>query len=276
MPTQDAALIKEKVISILRRRGPILPVPLSSELEISPLFASAFLSELVAEKKIRISFMKVGNSPLYFLAGQEPLLERFSHHLKSREKDAFELLQNKKFLKDIEQDPAIRVALRSIRDFAIPFKKNDEIFWRYFTVNELESRIKEAPKKEEKELGIFEEKGTSKPKPKKTIKRKKTTKKNDIFFNKVKEFLSNHDINIIEVENLAKNELILKVKLKEKENLLFAYNKKRISEADIIKAGKKASELNLSYTLLSKGGPLKKVENLLRALGHLNSIETLK
>ena len=175
MPTQDAALIKEKVISILRRRGPILPVPLSSELEISPLFASAFLSELVAEKKIRISFMKVGNSPLYFLAGQEPLLERFSHHLKSREKDAFELLKNKKFLKDIEQDPAIRVALRSIRDFAIPFKKGDEIFWRYFTFNESEQRVEESPKKEEKDLGIFEEeeKGKSKPQPKKTVKKKK-------------------------------------------------------------------------------------------------------
>ena len=40
--------------------------------------------------------------------------------------------------------------------------------------------------------------------------------------------------------------------------------------------GKKALELNLSYILLSKGGPLKKVENLLSALKHLNSIETLK
>ena len=111
---------------------------------------------------------------------------------------------------------------------------------------------------------------------KKKISKKKTTKKNDIFFNKVKEFLSSKFITIIEVENLSKNELILRIKSKGKENVLFAYNKTRINEADIIKASKKANEIKLPYILLSKGGPLKKVENLLEALKQLDSIETLK
>jgi len=290
MPAQDTTEIKQNIVNVLRNRGPCLPVHISSEVKISALFASAFLSELLSEKQLKLSYMRVGNSPLYLLPGQEPLLERFAHHLKSKEKEAFMLLKEKKILKDSEQHPAIRVALRNIRDFAIPFRKDIEIYWRYLTVPEIE--LKQESEKEipleipikEKILDIFED-GQPKeikqipPKiksEKKKIFKKKTTKKNDIFFNKVKEFLSSKFITIIEVENLSKNELILRIKSKGKENVLFAYNKTRISEADIIKASKKANEIKLPYILLSKGGPLKKVENLLEALKQLDSIETLK
>ena len=175
MPTQDTTEIKEKILLILREKGPGLPVHIASETGLSPLFAAAFLSELVSEKKIKISHMKVGNSPVYFLPGQEYLLERFTGHLKSKEKDAFMLLKEKKFLKDSEQHPAIRVALRSIRDFAIPFKKADEIFWRYFSVPETEVKVKEKPKPKkpkEKELDIFEE---EKPEKKDDKKKDDTT-----------------------------------------------------------------------------------------------------
>ena len=276
MPAQDTSDIKEKILLAIRRRGPSLPIHISHDVKISPLFAAAFLSELVSEQKLKISYMRVGNSPLYFLKGQEPLLEKFSDHLKSKEKDAFLLLQHKKILKDSEQHPAIRVALRSIRDFAIPFRRGEEIFWRYFNSPEEKIKVKEIQEKGgEKDLGIFEKEEKQKPK-KKTKKRKTTRKKNDIFFNKVKEFLSSKSIVISEVESLSKNELVLKVKSGGKNNLLFAYNKKRISESDIVKAGKKASEIGLQYMLLSKGGPLKKVENLLEALRNLDSIETLK
>ena len=275
MPAQDTTEIKDKILFILEKRGPSLPIHISHEVKISPLFAAAFLSELVSEKRIKISFMRVGNSPLYFLHGQEPLLERFSHHLKSREKDAFELLQNKKFLRDVEQHPAIRVALRSIRDFAIPFRKNDEIFWRYFTVPETEVRVEEksVKKPEEKELDIFEKK----EEPKKKITRKrKPQKKDDKFFNRVKEFLSKKSIEISDIESFSKSELILRIKSNGKERLLVAYNKKRINETDIIKANKKASEVKLQYTILSLGGPLKKLTNLIEALTNLSEIETLK
>lgn len=278
MPTQDTSGIKNNILLALRQRGPSLPIHIANDVKISALFASAFLSELLSEKQIILSHMKVGNSPLYLLPGQEYMLEKFAEHLKSKEKDAFMLLRDKKILKDIDQHPAIRVALRSIRDFAIPFKQNNEIYWRYLTVPEVE--VPKQPEKEkpsEKGLDIFskEERQIVKAK-KKSVKRKPTKKKNDIFFNKVKEFLSRQTIVITEVESLAKNELILKIKSKGRESLLFAYNKKRISETDIIKAGKKAKEINLPYVLLSKGGPLKKVENLLEALRDLDSIETLK
>jgi len=280
MATQDTSGIKEKILSTLRKRGPSLPVHIAREIEMSALFASAFLSELFSEKEIKISNMKVGNSPLYFLPGQEPMLERFSQHLKSKEKDAFILLKQKRFLKDDEQEPAIRVALRAIKDFAIPFKKDEQIIWRYLTIPESEFKIKEKPKKVEKEtepkkneieLGIFEEK------PKKKIIRKKVSqKRNDKFFNRVKEFLSEKSIDIEDIESFSKNELTLRVKVRGEEKLLIAYNKKRINEADVLKAGKKASELNLSYIILSLGEPLKKLNNLIDAVKNLSAIEKIE
>ena len=89
--------------------------------------------------------MRIGSSPIYFIQGQEQKLENFSEHLKSKEKEAFNLLKQKKFLKDSIQEPAIKVALREIKDFTIPFKKENEIYWKYFTAseNEFENKQKE-------------------------------------------------------------------------------------------------------------------------------------
>ena len=101
---QDTSELKEKIISLFKREGPSLPVHVAKETGLNILFASAFLSELIAEKKIRISNMKVGNSPVYFIPGQEPMLEKFSEYLKSKEKEAFLFLKEKKFLKDSEQE----------------------------------------------------------------------------------------------------------------------------------------------------------------------------
>jgi hypothetical protein len=282
MPIKDTSEIKEKIIFILRRNGPGLPVHIAREIGSSILFTSAFLSELASEKRIKISYMKVGNSPLYYLSGQEPLLEKFSHHLKSKEKDALTLLKEKKFMKDSEQDPAIRVALREIKDFAVPFKKNDEIFWRYFTIPITESKISEKPKKIEKKktektLDIF---GTSRKKEiiKRTQKKKisKTSQKERNFFNKAKEFLAEKSTELIDIISFSKDEIVLRVKNTEGEKIVIAYNKKRISDNDIIKAAKKSAEFNLPYIVLSLGEPLKKVRELVLATKNLHSIEKLK
>ena len=116
MATKDTSQLKENILSVLQQRGPSLPVHIAKGTNLSILFASAFLSELLSERKIKISNMRVGNSPIYFIPGQENQLENFALHLNNKEKEAFTLLQNKKILKDGEQHPAIRVALRSIKE----------------------------------------------------------------------------------------------------------------------------------------------------------------
>ena len=128
----------EKIINLLRIIGPSLPIQLSKQIGMSSLFISAFLSELTNEKKIKTSSLKVGGSPLYYLEGQEEQLEKFYAHLHPKEAETFLLLKKEGILKDEEQEPATRVALRSIRDFAIGFKQGEEIFWRYILIPESE------------------------------------------------------------------------------------------------------------------------------------------
>jgi hypothetical protein len=296
MPAQDTSKIKEKIISILKTRGPSLPVHIAKETGLSMLFSSAFLSELFSEKKIKISNMKVGSSPIYFIPEQKPLLENFSQYLKSKEKDAFILLKEKKILKDINQDPAIRVALREIKDFAIPFKKDEEIFWRYFIIPEKELVPQKLPEQElekkEESKKIIEEKITekenkikeekldifSKPLEKKKVAKKKVAKQkkqNEKLFNKVKEFLSQKDIEIIDIQEFSKDELILKIKENKREKLLIAYNKKRITELDLIKSYKKLNDKNIPYILLSFGEPSKKFTNLIESIKNLDKIEKI-
>src|SRR3989344_7473913 len=291
-PQQDHLQVKEKIISFIRFRGPSLPVHIGKEINTSILFASAFLSELISEKRLKISSLNVGNSHLYFIPGSEPLLENFSQHLNGKEKEAFELLKQKRILRDSEQHPAIRVALQEIKDFAIPFKKDDQIYWRYFMISdqELINKIREIPeiKTEKKELIIKNEQKSpkiemaqsspvkTKKKELKKIKEKTSGKKNDKFFNKVKEFLSKNSIEILDVEDASKDNLILKIKINGREKLLVAYNKKKIDESDIIKAYKKSSELALEYIILSLGEPSKKMNEFIEAVKKLDGIKKIE
>lgn len=306
MSGQNAAETRDKILWILKKKGPCLPVHIANETGLSMLFSSAFLSELLSSKDIRISAMRIGSSPLYFLNEHEYMLERFANHLKSKEKDAFIILREKKFLRDSEQAPAIRVALREIRDFAVPFRKNNEIFWRYYLVPESEfpgfvedkaEKVEEVAeaiavavppaKKEETYAPIkIEEKPLEtiiKPavsiKHKKTLakktQRKKPDKESDKFFNKVKDWISNNGMEISDVEGLAKNTITLRVKMANEEQLLVAFNKKKIAEEDIIKAGRKAAEFGLRYHILSLGEPSKKISGLIDAGKSLASLKKI-
>ena len=105
--------------------------------------------------------------------------------------------------------------------------------------------------------------------------KKTSSKANEKFFNRVKEYVSSKNLEILDIESFNKTELLLKLKDSEKELLLVAYNKKRINETDIIKAHKKAKDLGLSYVILSLGDAPKKVESLMEALKTLNSIEKI-
>ncbi len=300
MPTQDTSQIKDKIISFLKINGPSLPVHIAGQIDNSILFTSAFLSELLSEKRVKISNMRVGSSPLYFLTGQEPQLERFSQYLKSKEKEAFLLLKDKRFLKDSVQQPAIRVALREIKDFAIPFRNGDlnEIFWRYFIIPENEftqkkDQNKEVPipevikeglplEKREKDLGIFdkqEKEKEDKPikKKRKSVGRqhKKKQASNEKLFNEVKEFMNKKSISLKDISSFSKSEIVLIVEENGKEKILLAFNKNKIGEKEISKSSKKSKELGLPYIILGKYGVLKKIESLISDLENMDSIGSL-
>lgn len=277
----ESKRVPEKIIDILEQKGPSLPIQLATQIGISSLFISAYLSELSGEKKIKVSHLRVGGSPLYFLEGQEEKLEKFHTFLPPKEIEAFALLRQNKILKDSEQEPAIRVALRSIRDFAMGFKKNDEIYWRYFSASESEiesflepreivrsKRIE--PQKEVEIKKPFEKIGFQKPMEIIKIKEKEPRKKqtSETFLEEVKYYLKQKNIELVSLESYDKKELMARIRFNltpEKMHLLFAYNKKKISDKEVLKAYKKSIKYELDYIILFKGEFSKKLKETIEA-----------
>tara|TARA_Y100000310_G_C20689449_1_gene821246 strand:- start:331 stop:1320 length:990 start_codon:yes stop_codon:yes gene_type:complete len=137
--------IKDQVLSYVKRAGPVLPVKVKKSVGTSTLFISALLSELTSGKQIKISKAKIGGSPLYYALGQEEKLgTMLRDHLKEFPKKAFDLLQEHKVLRERDQEPAIRVALKEIPDFAKPIplniKGNVENFWKWYLVKDDEAK----------------------------------------------------------------------------------------------------------------------------------------
>ncbi|HTZ41723.1 MAG TPA: hypothetical protein VMC07_00750 [Candidatus Omnitrophota bacterium] len=306
---QDGLQTKEKILYLIKTNGPSLPVHIAKYTGLSILFSSAFLSELIADKDLKISNLRIGSSPLYFIPGQESMLENYSNHLKNREKEAFLLLKEKKFLKDRELEPAIRVALREIKDFAVAFQRDDEIFWRYFLVPETEFNqissekeviktnepvekeeiIVELPVQKKEAILEIKKEGSEKefissPKEKHARHEKSAGKikkpvqeknKHNNFFNKVKEFLNQKQVEILDISEIGISKIVFKVR-KDEEYLVIAYNKKKISEQDIMNSYKKSQELGLPYEIIFLGEPLKRFENLIEAVKSLKNIEKIE
>ena len=286
---------KERILEIIKNRGPSLPVHVSSELKISMLFASAFLSELLSERKIKISHMKAGGSPLYFVPGQEPMLENSSRYLHSKEKDAFIMLKENSVLEDEKMLPAIRVALRDIKDFAFPLPVETplaakKLFWRFLTTSEDDARgmiakalKKEKPKqaKKEEKAEKPEEKSEVKLKPKETTetakeekplitlkekkpeKLKKPAEKSD-FSLKALKFLDDNKIELLEEMESKRKDFSARIRIESDlgkiEFLAVFKDKKKIGEDDLTVALHKAQSIKLPVLLVSTGEPDKKAQ----------------
>ena len=206
---------REEVIKVMRMKGPVIPVHIAKAFETSILFASAMLSDLVSAKLAKVSRVKIGGSPIYYLPEQRSRLQEFSKHLPGKEKEAYEILKREKVLKDSQQEPAIKVALRNMKDFAWPLQvtvnNNKEIFWKWYLlpneeasktirnilgvqnkkieteskkVIEAKEEVKEQPKAEEKKIEVkYEEPNFTEQKPEikeeKKIEEKKTETKEE-------------------------------------------------------------------------------------------------
>src|SRR3989338_3086976 len=137
--SQNLEVQKDKILGFIETNGQSLPIHVSKYLKIDSMLSSAFLADLLSDKQIKISNMRVGNSPIYYLRGQEFQLEKFSNFLGGKEREVFHLLKDKKVLRDDRMLPATRVALRAIKDFSFSFDYNGVLFWRFIQVNEQEA-----------------------------------------------------------------------------------------------------------------------------------------
>ena len=140
---------KDRILGLIRLKGPLLPLDVAKLLGTSTLIASAHLSELTSKGAVKVSRVKVGGSPLYYLPGQEPRLQEYSDRLHEKEKRAYEHLKSRLVLRDQDEPAVMRYALRQIRDFAKPVEVKigdaKTLFWRWYLapMAEVEKRIRE-------------------------------------------------------------------------------------------------------------------------------------
>ncbi len=136
-------ITQEQVVAIVRAKGPVLPAQVSKEIGTNILIASAYLAELTDTKKILISRAKIGGSPVYYIKGQEHKLQQLYENLNEKDQRAFDLLKGQKVLVDAELSPLMRVALRNIKDFAVPLQVtyNEEkiLFWKWYLLSNEEA-----------------------------------------------------------------------------------------------------------------------------------------
>jgi hypothetical protein len=278
---------KAKIISYIEMNGPSLPVRIAKAIEMDPVFASAILSELLSAKQIKMSNLKIGASSLYLLPGQEQKLEEHTENLKSIENEAYMKLRGKKVLDDEKETPVIRVALRSIKDFATPFKFQDRIMWRYVFSSDEEIEDILNPKKEKPKIEIKEEskkiesiftaseEPVKEEKPKIEIKEESKTKNpRTTFLEQVEGFLEKNDTTITSLKLVDKKQVIAEIE-SEETALLFAFNKTRITEQELMKCYKQAKVANLPYQIIISGDLTKKMNETIDAYKKLIKVDRL-
>ena len=297
MPADMQKLLRDKdlILTSISTKGPSLPVHVARAANLSILFASAFLSELYSEGKVKMSRMKVGSSSLYYLTGQEAQLENFVEYLNSKEKEAFYLLKKEKILSDEIQSTAIRVALRAIPDFAIPIKLNidgeQKICWRYFLIPD--SAIKsiaqeyfdlEKKNKSESQTSLIQKSAelTQEEKIQKIQTRKareKIQNGESAFTKKVKLHLTKHNVEVLSIILEKKKDFLARACINalfgKQEYYLIAKDKKKINEDDLAIALQKAQTEKMPALFLSTGDIDKKSISYLNEWRNLIKFEKI-
>ena len=223
--------LREKALGYIKQYGPVIPVQLSKELHTDILMAGAILSELVANKMVKITSVKRGGSPFYYTSGQEYKLQNLKEHLHEKEQEAYSLLSKEKVVKDKDVGPVLRVALRALKDYAIPItvtsRNGEELFWRWYLSSEqdvkkrvellLTDAVQEEKKEEiqtisypqgepqEKRIPLVQ-KEVIKEKPLPVREEKKILKPVEKpFDNLVRAYFTKHDFSIVVEESVRKN-----------------------------------------------------------------------
>ena len=288
--------LREKALGYIKQYGPVIPVQLSKELHTDILMAGAILSELVANKMVKITSVKRGGSPFYYTSGQEYKLQNLKEHLHEKEQEAYSLLSKEKVVKDKDVGPVLRVALRALKDYAIPItvtsRNGEELFWRWYLSSEqdvkkrvellLTDAVQEEKKEEiqtisypqgepqEKRIPLVQ-KEVIKEKPLPVREEKKILKPVEKpFDNLVRAYFTKHDFSIVVEESVRKNrEHSYVARIPSQIGKLDFYvkikNKKVITPTDLSLAYSEGQLKKLPVLFISNGVLTKKAqENLVK------------
>ena len=137
------AVSREDILQLLKMRGPLVPNAIKKVLGGDSIILGATLAELSSRKLVKLTHLKKGGSPFYYLPGQEAQLENCVEYLNPKDADTVAFLREKKVVADRELELFQRVSMRQIKDFAKEFKaqtsQGELLFWHYYLVSEQEA-----------------------------------------------------------------------------------------------------------------------------------------
>jgi hypothetical protein len=291
----------EQILELIRKKGPVIPSDINSDLQTNTMIIGAFLSDLVGSKKLKISNAKIGGSPLYYLDSQRPQLERLYVYLNEKDRRAYDDLKMAQVLFDDSLTPLVKTCLRQIKDFAIPlkvtFKEKEHLFWKFFLVSDENAKIKvkellsklypepkqappivhiPAPKQEsskpssshpmqpaKKPLALDTKLVIEKP-----VQQILASLPDDSFVDEVHRFLDSVNIKIISAELVKKRSecnlfVLVPSNIGDLQYFCKARNKKKSSEGDIAAAFVEGQLRGLPVLYVSPGDIPKKLESML-------------
>ena len=288
--TQNVVLMRDRALEYVQSDGPLLPVQVSKHIGSDLMLAGAILSELSSRKLILLTHANVGGSPLYYVKGQESKLSsRLYNSLKSKEKEVFTLLDKEKVLKDEDLEPAHRVAISNLKDFAVKLDviqdNKSETFWKYSLIEDSEAKnlienllkndvVQEIPVEVPKEIHvelpkpeIKQQVTTQIEKPIKPIKQKQK----DNFYGIIREYLSKNKINVLEetiIKKQSEFEFIVNIpsSVGNLKYFIKAKNKASINDVDISLAYSESHQKKLPCLFITKGKLTKKAVDLEKKL----------
>ncbi len=271
---------KETILQFMKEKGPVIPIDISNHINTNTLIASAHLSELSSNGKVKISNVKFGGTPLYYLPGQESQLQNFADNLHEKEKKAYDLLSQKKVLKDNELEPVVRVALRAIKDYAVPlqvnFKGNSEIFWRWYLLTNKEAeelikpviKLKPPEPTKETQQRIMPEKQIPVKKIEKPTPKPIKKPDNNLFISNISNYFNRNKINILSKEIIRKTEIDFIIQVPSAVGNLEYYckakNKKRINDSDLASAFAQGQLRKLPVMIITTGELTKRAREMLQ------------
>lgn len=132
----------DKILAMARSE-PLTPTKVAKAVGKDSLIASAMLSAMVEKGLLKISNVKVGSTPLYYDPNQAEQLQNYASYLNEKDRKAYELLKEKKVLRENALDPLSRVCVKNIKDFSRPlevsFNGTKEIFWKWYLLPDSEA-----------------------------------------------------------------------------------------------------------------------------------------
>jgi septum formation inhibitor MinC len=152
-----APVSRDNILQLLKTRGPMVPNDIKKIIGGDTIILGAMLAELSARKLVKITHVKRGGSPFYYVPVDIASLETCFQYLSEQEQSLIEFLKREKVVQDNQLEVYHRALLRQLKDFAKEFKANttqgEILFWRYFLVSDDEAvdilNARHAPKEPE-------------------------------------------------------------------------------------------------------------------------------